>query len=52
LPPAIEVLMLVGEHGGNPMMPHIAMMKALHRHRPKAAAAPRRKRTKVYKIVR
>ena len=44
--------MLVGEHGGNPMMPHIAMMKALHRHRPKAAAAPLRKRTKVYKIVR
>jgi hypothetical protein len=29
----IEVLMLIGEHGGDPMMPHIAMMKALQRHR-------------------
>jgi hypothetical protein len=30
---AAEVLMLVGEHGGDPMMAHIAMMKALHRNR-------------------
>jgi hypothetical protein len=49
---AIEVLMLVGDRGGDPMMPHIAMMKALHRHKPTAAPAPRRKRAKVYKIVR
>ncbi|WP_051677372.1 hypothetical protein [Bradyrhizobium sp. URHD0069] len=27
--PAIEWLMLVGEHGGDPMVPRIAMMKAL-----------------------
>jgi hypothetical protein len=39
-------------HGGDPMFPHIAMMQALHRHEPKAVPAPRRKRAKVYKIVR
>jgi hypothetical protein len=33
---AIEVLMLVGDHGGDPMLPHIAMMQALHRDKPKA----------------
>jgi hypothetical protein len=49
---AAEVLMLVGEHGGDPMMAHIAMMQALHRHQPRAASAPRRKRAKVYRIVR
>jgi hypothetical protein len=49
---AIECLMLVGEHGGDPMFPHIAMMQALRRHEPKAAPAPRRKAAKVYKIVR
>ena len=49
---AIECLMLVGEHGGDPMMAHIAMMRALHRHKPKAAPAPRRKRVKAYRIVR
>jgi hypothetical protein len=49
---AAEVLMLVGEHGGDPMMAHIAMMQALHRYEPKATSAPRRKRAKVYRIVR
>jgi hypothetical protein len=46
--------MLVGEHGGDPMVPHIAMMKALRRHKPKAeaASAPRRKRAKTYGIIR
>jgi hypothetical protein len=48
---AIECLMLVGDHGGDPMFPHIAMMQALRGNEPKAAA-PRRKRAKVYKIVR
>lgn len=33
---AIEWLILVGEHGGDPMVPRIAMMKALRRHKPKA----------------
>jgi hypothetical protein len=49
---AAEVLMLIGEYGGDPMMAHIAMMRVLHRHKPRAAAAPRRKRAKAYRIVR
>jgi hypothetical protein len=49
---AIEVLMLIGENGGDPMMAHIGIMRALHRHQPKSASAPRRKRAKAYRIVR
>jgi hypothetical protein len=50
---AIECLMLVGEHGNDPMVPRIAMMKALRRHhQPKASSAPRRKRAKAYRIIR
>ena len=49
---AAEVLMLVGEHGGDPMIPHIAMMRALRRHEPKAAPVPRRKQAKVHRIIR
>ena len=44
--------MLIGENGGDPMMAHIGMMRALHRHQPKSASAPRRKRAKAYRIVR
>jgi hypothetical protein len=44
---AAKVLML-----GDTMMARIGVMRALHRHEPKAAAAPRRKRAKAYKIVR
>jgi hypothetical protein len=43
---AIECLMLVGEQGGDPMVPRIAMMKALDGNQPRAAPAPRRKRAK------
>jgi hypothetical protein len=49
---AVEVLMLIGEHGGDPMMANIAMMRALHRHEPKPVGVPRRKSAKVYRIVR
>ena len=49
---AAEVLMLIGEHGGDPMMAHIAMMRALHRYEPKAAPVPRRKRAKADRIIR
>ena len=49
---AAEMLMLVGEDGGDPMFTYIAMMKALRRHEPKAAHAPRRKPAKKYRIVR
>jgi hypothetical protein len=47
---AVGCLMLVSDHGGDPTFPHIAMMQALHRHEPKAAPAPRRKRAKAYWI--
>jgi hypothetical protein len=47
-----EVLMLVGEHGGDPMMAHIAMLRALNRHQAKAKSASRRKRAKAYKLIR
>ena len=43
---AIEWLMLVREHGGDPMVPHIATVKALQQREPKAA--PRRKPAKAY----
>jgi hypothetical protein len=49
---AAEVLMLIGERGGDPMMAHIGMMRALNRHKAKAATDPRRKRAKAYRIVR
>jgi hypothetical protein len=49
---AAKVLMLIGERGGDPMMAHIGMMRALHRDKPKPESAPRRKAAKAYKIVR
>jgi hypothetical protein len=49
---AAEMLLLVAEHGGDTMMPRIAVMKALHRHEPRSESAPRRKRAKAYSIVR
>jgi hypothetical protein len=41
---AVKMLLLVAEHGGDTMMPRIAMMKALHRHMPRHELTPRRKR--------
>jgi hypothetical protein len=50
---ATEMLLLVAEHGGDTMMPRIAMMKALHRHEPRSQSAQRRKApAKAYRIVR
>jgi hypothetical protein len=49
---AAELLMLVAESGGDPMMPRIAMMKALHRNFPRSQSAQRRKHVKAYRIVR
>jgi hypothetical protein len=43
--------MLVGEHGGDPMVPRIAKMQALQREST-PATAPRRKRAKVYNVIR
>jgi hypothetical protein len=43
---AAELLMLVAEHGGDLMMARIVVMRALHRHKPEAAPAPRRKQAR------
>jgi hypothetical protein len=40
---AAELLMLVAEHGGDPMMARIAMMKALHRREPARLSLRRRR---------
>ena len=49
---ATEVLIMAAEGRGPLMHARIGMLQALHRHKPKAAAAPRRKRAKVYKVIR
>lgn len=49
---AMQALMLVAEHDGPTMLARIGMMRALHRHKPKAAPAARRKGAKAYRIVR
>jgi hypothetical protein len=49
---AAEMLLLVAEHGGDTMMPRIAVMKALHGNMPRPESAPRRKRVKAYRIAR
>ena len=48
----MEALLLVAEHDGPTMFARIGVMQALHRHKPKAVPAPRRKRAKAYRIVR
>ena len=49
---AMEALLLVAEHDGDPMLARIGVMRALHRHKPKAAPVPRRKPAKAYRIIR
>jgi hypothetical protein len=49
---AMQALILVAEQDGPAMFARIGVMRALHRHEPKAAPAPRRKRPKVYKVDR
>jgi hypothetical protein len=49
---AMQALLLVAEHDGPTMFARIGMMRALNGHRPKAVSVPRRKRAKVYKVVR
>lgn len=46
---AMEALLLVAERDGPTMFARIGMMRALHRHRPKDAPAPRRKGAKAYR---
>jgi hypothetical protein len=49
---AVKMLLLVAEHGGDPMLPRIAMLKALHRNQPRSESAQRRKRTKSFSLIR
>jgi hypothetical protein len=49
---AMEALLLVAKHDGPTMFARIGVMRALHRHKSKPVPAPRRKRAKVYRIVR
>ena len=49
---AMQALMLVVEQNGPTMFARIGVMRALHRDKPNAAPAPRRKRAKVYKVDR
>jgi hypothetical protein len=48
---AMEALLLVAERDGPTMLARIGMMRALNRHGPKPAQAPR-KRARAYRIVR
>ena len=43
----MQALLLVAEHGGPTMFARIGVMRALHRHEPKAAPVPRRKSVKL-----
>ena len=49
---AAELLLLVGDHGGDPMLPRIAMMQALNHGRPDPKPAPRVKPARAYRIIR
>jgi hypothetical protein len=52
---ATELLILIAENGGDAMMAHIAMMRALQRRglkMPRAETAPRRKRAKQFRIIK
>ena len=49
---AAEALTLVGEHGGDPMLPRIAMMRALNHGKPPLDPQIGRKRVKAYRIIR
>ena len=44
--------MMVAEHDGPTMFARIGVMRALHRHKPKATPSPHRKRPKAYRIIR
>ncbi|WP_407155188.1 hypothetical protein [Bradyrhizobium sp. STM 3557] len=48
---AVEVLMLVAERGGDPMLARIAMIQALDHGRDRPAPSTRRKRARAYKII-
>lgn len=49
---ATEALLLVGNHGGDTLLPRIAMMRALNVGKPPPAVAPRCKAVKAYRVIR
>lgn len=49
---AAEWLILIGNHGGDPMAARIAMMRAINHGKPGPEKFPRRKRAKAYRIIR
>lgn len=49
---AVETLLLVAERGGDPMLPHIAMLRALNHGKPEPPTGPQRKAAKKYTIIR
>jgi hypothetical protein len=49
---AMQTLLLVAERDGPEIMARIGMMRALNRHGPTAAPAPRQKRAKAYRVIR
>jgi hypothetical protein len=49
---AAELLLMVGDRGGDPMMVRIALMQALNPGKPPPATERRRKRAKAYRIVK
>ncbi len=49
---ATEMLLLVAEHGGDTMMPRIAVLQALNHGLPDPKTEPRRKAVKKHRIIR
>lgn len=49
---AAELLILIGNHGGDPMMARIAMMQAINHGKPKPTKATRVRSAKAYRIIR
>jgi hypothetical protein len=47
----MQALLLIAEHDGPTMFARIGVMRALHRHKPKARPAPRRKAPKVDRLI-
>jgi hypothetical protein len=48
---AAKLLLMVAERGGDPMLPRIAVMKALHHREATTEFSARRRRAKSYRII-
>ena len=49
---AIAALLLIVDHGGDTMLPRIAIMRALNRGKPSPDPTPRKNRVKKHRIIR